>query len=172
MEYITEEILDSVLDKLDGFEEENILEMVESYFGKQPFLMMHLMAYNEEFENVETKDDFVFLLLVTLECFYTLKNDIALISEEEIEKQEEYELAEITKIENLSDESEQMDAMMAFMPSEELLFSYIEDTLGMNDEELTEEQMNESDAGGVFGCMKLVSELLLKSINEGDVKTV
>ena len=172
MENITEEILENVLDKIDGLDEETVAEMIQGYFGKQPFLMMYIMSFNDELESEDAKDDLVFILLVVMECFYSLGKEIPLISQEVIDKEEEKDLAMITKIENMTDDNERMEAMLSFMPEEETLFMFVGETLGIEDEEMNEENEEDEETGAIFGGIKLVVEVLAASLNKGGLKAV
>ena len=150
MTHITEEILDEVLENLDELEEDAITEKVQNYFGKQPFLMMYIMSFEEEFESEETQNMLIFLFLVTMEAFYSLGIDVPLISEEQIAKEEEKQIILLEKFENISNDEEREEMAISLMATEEVLFHYIGETLEIGLEE-EDSELDEDEVGIIFG---------------------
>jgi hypothetical protein len=176
MNYITEEILEGVVENLDSLDEEKLNELVQAYFGRQPFLMMYLMAFNEELEDEDMQNEMIYLTLVALESFYSLGKEIALISEEEITAEEEKQIDLMTKFELITDDDERMEAAAGLMSSEEVLLEFIGESLDENideddeDDEDSEEELE--NIGMIFGIVKLVTDLLNSSLSKGGLKIV
>ena len=171
MTHITEEILDEVLENLDELEEDAITEKVQNYFGKQPFLMMYIMSFEEEFESEETQNMLVFLFLVTMEAFYSLGIDVPLISEEQIAKEEEKQIILLEKFENISNDEEREEMANSLMATEEVLFHYIGETLEIGLEE-EDSELDEDEVGIIFGSVKLIAEIISNSISINGLKKV
>jgi hypothetical protein len=173
MNYITEEILEGVVENLDSLEEEKLNEMVQGYFGKQPFLMMYLMGFNEELEDEDMQNEMIYLTLVALESFYSLGKEIPLISEEEITAEEEKQIELMTKFESITDEEERIKAAAALMSLEEILLEFIGESLDENIDEDDEDSEEELESiGMIFGIVKLVTDVLNSSLNKGGLKIV
>ncbi len=170
MAVITETILENVLEKMDIQDEAALEEMVQTYSSKQPFVMMYLMEFNEEMESDVAKDDLVYLLLVVLECFYSIQN-IALISAEAIMAEEENQMTALTEIDKITDEDARNNAAMAMLASEEVLFQFVGETLNDSEEE-DESDFNEEDAGAIFGAIKMVVDLFKSQLGNGGLKAV
>src|ERR1017187_1685314 len=171
MTHITEEILDEVLENLDELEEDAITEKVQNYFGKQPFLMMYIMSFEEEFESEETQNMLIFLFLVTMEAFYSLGIDVPLISEEQIAKEEEKQIILLEKFENISNDEEREEMANSLMATEEVLFHYIGETLEIGLEE-EDSELDEDEVGIIFGSVKLIAEIISNSISINGLKKV
>ena len=171
MTHITEEILDEVLENLDELEEDVITEKIQDYFGKQPFLMMYIMSFEEEFESEETQNMLIFLFLVTMEAFYSLGIDVPLISEEQIAKEEEKQIILLEKFENISNDEEREEMANSLMATEEVLFHYIGETLEIGLEE-EDSELDEDEVGIIFGSVKLIAEIISNSISINGLKKV
>ena len=165
MTIISEESLDEILDNITALDEEGLSELFSDYFSRQPFLMSYLMATTESLANDAARNDLVFMLLLTMECFYGLKKTIPLITEEQIEEEENKQLEILEKFEKLTNEDEQEEMAMSLVSSQVYLFEYLGDIMNGEDEEGADSNFNDDDAGAAFGSLKLVVDLLGKGID-------
>jgi hypothetical protein len=163
MTLITEETLDNTLDNITALDEEGLSELFSDYFARQPFLMTYIMTTSESLANDAARNDLVFMLLLTMECFYSFDKTIPLITEEQIEEEENKQLEILEKFEKIESEEEQEEMAMSLVSSQVHLFEYLGDIMNGGEEDDSQSNFNDDDAGAAFGSMKLVADLLSRA---------
>ena len=167
MAFITEEILDKTLDKVAALDEEQINDSLADFFSKQPFIMTYIMGTTEAMNSDEAKNDLVFLLLVTLECFYSFQDSIVMIEEEQIENAERAQVELMTKFDNTTDQTEQLELALSFVSSQVHLFEYISEIVEPNGED-DSTNFDDDDSGAAFGSLKIIADLLTAATEESE----
>jgi hypothetical protein len=165
MTLITEETLDNTLDNITALDEEGLSELFSDYFSRQPFLLTYIMATSEALASDAARNDLIFMMLLTMECFYENNKNISLITEEQIEEEESKQLEVLEKFEKITDEEEQEEMAMSLVSSQVHLFEYLGDIMNGENEDGSDSNFNDDDAGAAFGSLKLVADLLTKAVD-------
>ena len=164
MSFITEEILDQSLDTIAAMDENMINDSLADYFAKQPFIMTYIMSVTESMNSDEARNDLVFLLLVTLQCFYSINDSIIIIEEKQIEEEENKQIELMKKFDSTTDQTEQLELALSFVSTQVHLFEYISEIVEPNSEEGS--NFDEADSGTAFGSLKIVADLLTTATGE------
>lgn len=160
MKFISEKVIDAVIEKLDNMTDTNYEARMQSFADAQPMLAAYI--FDEESHHLLTEDEQGFMQYLTLivwESILKSHGTVAEVSEEEIGEAEEknYEILEAQTAKKFRD---RLDAFFENYPQEDLL-AFAEEAV-LEDEDDPEAMVTKEGREPIFITVKTVIDVLIK----------
>ncbi|MEY3195633.1 MAG: hypothetical protein RIQ78_1730 [Bacteroidota bacterium] len=105
MEFVSEEIIDAIINELEAFDDEQYEEQMEAFAEAQPVLFAWLFSEHFELLNEDEKGYLQYLSLIAWRSIMSVNSEVEAVSEEQIGEAEEanYALLEASKAQDFRD---------------------------------------------------------------------
>jgi hypothetical protein len=105
MEFVSEEIIDAIIDELETFDDEQYEEQMEAFAEAQPVLFAWLFSEHFELLNEDEKGYLQYLSLIAWRSIVSVNSDVEAVSEDQIGEAEEanYAVLEASKAQDFRD---------------------------------------------------------------------
>jgi hypothetical protein len=105
MDFVSEEIIDAIIDELETFDDEQYEEQMEAFAEAQPVLFAWLFSEHFELLNEDEKGYLQYLSLIAWRSIVSVNSDVEAVSEDQIGEAEEanYAVLEASKAQDFRD---------------------------------------------------------------------
>ena len=105
MEFVSEEIIDAIIDELETFDDEQYEEQMEAFAEAQPVWFAWLFSEHFELLNEDEKGYLQYLSLIAWRSIVSVNSDVEAVSEDQIGEAEEanYAVLEASKAQDFRD---------------------------------------------------------------------
>ena len=164
MQKITEDTIDSINDRIQHMDEDEIGRVWDAFAKEQPALVGYVLGESKELKVPDAREDVAYILTIILLSFRKLEPAIPVVTEEEFEKSFNAEFEEMEEVfHDGFDETDAMAIMDSFCQPDLLQFA----AAVIYSEEDEEENSNftEEEAGLFIVIFKTVIGLLDSKAN-------
>ncbi|HEX9512758.1 MAG TPA: hypothetical protein VF939_19840 [Puia sp.] len=124
MQKITEDTIDSINDRIQHMDEDQIGKVWDAFAKEQPALVGYVLGESKELKVPDAREDVAYILTIILLSFRKLQPSIPVVTEEEFEKAFNAEFEEMEEVfHDGFDETDAMTIMDSFCQPDLLQFA-------------------------------------------------
>jgi len=124
MQKITEDTIDSINDRIQHMDEDEIGKVWDAFAKEQPALVGYVLGESKELKVADAREDVAYILTIILLSFRKLQPSIPVVTEEEFEKSFNAEFEEMEEVfHDGFDETDAMAIMDSFCQPDLLQFA-------------------------------------------------
>ncbi len=157
MKFVSEEVIDRVIEQLEGYADEQYEQRMEAFAEAQPVVVAWLFSDQFDLLNEDEKGYLQYLALITWSANQEVNGPLGAVSEEEIGQAEEanYALLEATKAQDFRD---RLNAFFEGSDQEDLL-AFAEEAV-LEDEDEPEALVTKEGREPIFIALKTLVDVL------------
>src|SRR6266702_1023983 len=164
MQKITEDTIDSINDRIQHMDEDEIGKVWDAFAKEQPALVGYVLGESKELKVADAREDVAYILTIILLSFRKLQPGIPVVSEEEFEKSFNAEFEEMEEVfHDGFDETDAMAIMDSFCQPDLLQFAAA--VIYSEGDEEENSNFTEEEAGLFIVIFKTVIGLLDSKAN-------